>query len=438
MLKRSIWFRLFSLLALFALLPALPAAAADIKDVEPMVYNVNDYRDLPDLVNNDVCSAITPTDGPCTLRAALDEANTCDYSRCGDYATIELPQGIYTLTRAGSGEEDNSTGDLDITNTQIQIVIEGAGPGRTIIDANGLDRAIQTFYSGTTVTLRELTIRDGFLDQTDAYPNQTGAGISHGNGTMWLDDVVVENNTIACHTANCSSGIGGGIFAYGELHIGTSEIRNNYANRGGGIFYNGGTELIIYHSTFSGNQAVGGGGVLLQGGSAYAVNSTFSGNQASSLGGVANYSGGTLKLLNVTIANNGSMQLFNAGGSTLWIKNSIVTGSTYNCQNSGTWTSYGYNLSSDSNCFFTATGDQTNADPKLTDLTYWGTNTAVHGLKPGSPAHDAKATGICTDFTGTGAMTIDQRGQNRDNKCDIGAFEGVATHFYQYLPEILR
>ncbi|HZU86351.1 MAG TPA: choice-of-anchor Q domain-containing protein, partial [Anaerolineaceae bacterium] len=60
----------------------------------------------------------------------------------------------------------------------------------------------------------------------------------------------------------------------------------------------------------------------------------------------------------------------------------------------------------------------------------------THGLLPGSPAYNAKA-GFCTGFGGdTDTITIDQRGQNRDAQCDIGAFEGLSL--LTYLPVISR
>jgi CSLREA domain-containing protein len=49
--------------------------------------------------------------GRCTLRAAIQETNAL----AGD-DTIELPAGVFYLTRAGGGEDAAATGDLDITD----------------------------------------------------------------------------------------------------------------------------------------------------------------------------------------------------------------------------------------------------------------------------------------------------------------------------------
>ena len=58
----------------------------------------------------------------------------------------------------------------------------------------------------------------------------------------------------------------------------------------------------------------------------------------------------------------------------------------------------------------------------------------TRGQLKGSPAHDAYV-GFCLNLTG-GTVTIDQRGLNRDSKCDLGAFEGVAYSIY--LPAVQR
>src|SRR5207253_3742428 len=70
--------------------------------------------------------------GPGSLRAAIKFANLHP-----GRDTITLAAGTYALSRAGRDEENGDTGDLDILD---DLTIQGAGAGKTIIDAKGLDR----------------------------------------------------------------------------------------------------------------------------------------------------------------------------------------------------------------------------------------------------------------------------------------------------------
>lgn len=61
---------------------------------DPWVIRVNTFEDMRDFALNGVCSAGSIADGPCSLRAALNEAS---YHGVGN-AVIELPPGVYKLT----------------------------------------------------------------------------------------------------------------------------------------------------------------------------------------------------------------------------------------------------------------------------------------------------------------------------------------------------
>src|SRR5215469_1064747 len=96
-----------------------------------------------------------------------------------------------------------------------------------------------------------------------------------------------------------------------------------------------------------------------------------------------------------------------------------------NC--SGTLTSEGYNLSSDSTCNFNNPGDLNNHDPMLGPLQNNGGPTQTMALHPGSPAIDGGNPSGCTDGQGH-LLKTDQRGMPRPDKedsvgCDIGAYE---------------
>src|SRR4051812_12649506 len=83
-----------------------------------LTFTVNSTVDEPDATSGDGVCASAPS-GACTLRAAIMEANFL-----GGSHAITLPAGNYVLTRAPSGTNDASTGDL---NVGASLAITGAG-----------------------------------------------------------------------------------------------------------------------------------------------------------------------------------------------------------------------------------------------------------------------------------------------------------------------
>src|SRR5574340_115655 len=126
MIKKNV---LLSVLIVFIIMLCFPAAKTFAQDPPPWEITVDSTLDATDVANNSVCSAITPTEGPCTLRAAIDEANKCtlDLNTCEGGVVIHVPPGTYTLTIPPSGGNDNYTGDLDINlwYKQPVYIIEG-------------------------------------------------------------------------------------------------------------------------------------------------------------------------------------------------------------------------------------------------------------------------------------------------------------------------
>lgn len=447
MVKKN--FRLAVLFIIFILL-FVPAIDTSAQDPAPWNFKVNDTRDLNDYGHNDVCDAVYGNEGEeCTLRAAIHEANLCQGSVCPDGVTILVPPGTYTLTIPPAGDNNNSTGDLDITppNELPSYIIEGTDPNNPpVIDGNGLDRVFQINNSDTMITLRYLIIRGGTLTVSAGNTNEKdGAGISN-YGHLTLENVIIENNQINCTDVSinvCEYGVGGGISSVTQLQMNNSTVRNNSAFRGGGIFTSGVEEVRILNSTISGNHAVYGGGGIINYGNLFNIeNSTVSDNSAGSFGGIVNQN--IMNLYNVTIASNvsssgGYANLVNTSSGTIKLSNSVIAYPigpylTNNCENyDGNWTTIGKNLSSDSSCE-PGVNDIPNIDPKLTPLAWLGGPTMTRGLLPGSPAHDAGTT-FCLDSSNY-VVTVDQRGANRDSHCDLGAFEGIAHGVY--LPLIRR
>ena len=206
------------------------------------------------------------------LRSAIVAANA-DTGTSTD--TIDLGSGTFVLTQS----------ELDITNTDHTLIIDGqgsTGSGASVIEMSQsvLDRVFQ-IDSGVTVILENLEITGGTAE-TDYSGGTTaaeGGGILN-EGNLTLDNVAVVNNKAEATTAG-EGAYGGGILSLGPLTIigstpGASLIEGNSAlgfagtngidsgdggwAEGGGIYGDTGGQVQITGTTISGNSATGGVG----------------------------------------------------------------------------------------------------------------------------------------------------------------------------------
>ena len=130
--------------------------------------------------------------------------------------TITVPAGTYTLAITGTGEDANTTGDLDIT---ADLTINGAGASATILragslgypdgGANGIDRVLQVF---ATVNISNVKIANG-----------------------------------KCDVLGCDSG--GGVDNVGNLTVTNSVLQSNIASYGGGIENEAGRTLLVENTS---------------------------------------------------------------------------------------------------------------------------------------------------------------------------------------------
>ena len=300
---------------------------------------------LPATASADVFSVTKTTDdttctpGNCSLRGAIAAANANPGAD-----TISLPAGHYLLSAAGD-DDDNTAGDLDITDA---LTIAGAGAASTIVDANNVDnpdedgnhdRVFDVQPGGgppEPVTIGDVTVRGG--DQFD------GGGV-RGRTDLTLQRVIV--------TANMAFR-GGGVIHQSEeslLRILDSTVTENFGSQGAGVVQDAGAfegqkevgvlidrttisknsasllgegdpdgggiavhntgPVTVRNSTIVENEARGlfgdasGGGVYINAGGFTATNTTITGNSAVSGygGGIAN-TDGSMSLLNVTLHDN--------------------------------------------------------------------------------------------------------------------------------------
>jgi CSLREA domain-containing protein len=399
---------------------ASPAAAAPR-------FTVNSQADAPDATVGDGICASTADGRRCTLRAAVQEADTAATS------TVIVPAGRYRLSipivvaeqvPGSAVAVDGAAGDLDINQG---MTIRGAGAGRTVIDGAGLDRVFAIGNRGSA-HLSDLTVTGG-----DPSQGGTSQGIA----------------------------LGGAILNGGSITLDRVALVGNRADGGGGLFSVPNTHPIIRDSLIARNRAYSGGGLRLDSG-ATIINSTITGNTLLALpatsealprrpfptafalavdegsgwgGGIDNRGGGDVVILNSTITNNHAIK--GGGGlaagqgyapideavalGVMTLQNTIVSGNSSAAGEAGCHVkdqvirSLGHNLASDSSCFLTAAGDHPNANPRLGRLASNGGPTQTQALLPGSPAINAASR--CPNH--------DQRGFARPvgKPCDIGAFE---------------
>jgi hypothetical protein len=277
------------------------------------------------------------------------------------------------------------------------LTIQGQGATSTAVDGGGFGGSglsVFSINSGVTVTIQDMTIRDGFSPEGGGIDNEgtltisnstisgnsakaTGGGIENDSGTLTISNSTMSGNST---TAN---GPGGGIYNDGTLTISNSTLSSNFTfsgGPGGGIYNDSGT-LTISFSTLSGNST---------------------NNDAVEGGGIDN------------------------NGGTTTVKNSIVGNNLSGGDCAGTITALGANLDTDGSCGTTKFTQITSAELNLGSLALNppGTTDTQALLFP-SDAIDATD---CTDAFGV-TVTTDQRGVARpddgESVCDIGAFEFV-------------
>ena len=395
-------------LVLLAWLVWAPAALA-------ATFVVNTTIDVadPDL-GDGRCDVDPGTAGdPCSLRAAIQQANAAPAIPSAAHR-IELPTGTFTLTLAGRDEQDGATGDLNVRNTAVRIV--GQGATRTIVQAgplpsnglaNGIDRILRV-HSGANATVENLTLRHGQAGQAAA--PRPGGGVLN-EGVLTLVGVEVRDNQAVSDPGQAG---------------------------GGGIANLAGATLTVRQSAIIGNSAVSNGGGVANVGSATLDATTIAENRVqNAVGGVFTFNAPSTVLRNVTLVANqaqaptgGGLGAF-PGSPPVLLANSILNNPNGgDCSNTVAVASEGFNLAADNTCTSQLTGplDRSNTQPRLGPLALNGGQTRNFVPQPDSPALDAGANSDCG-----GTTTPDQRGLTRpqpgkgvfgfDVRCDIGAVE---------------
>ncbi|MHB8340817.1 MAG: beta strand repeat-containing protein, partial [Mycobacteriales bacterium] len=253
-----------------------------------VTFTVTSTVDAPDANPGGGVCASTAAGNPCTLRAAIQEA---DALGSGSTVTIDVPAGSYDLTIPPSGSDGVASGDLNITTG---LTIIGAGSGLTTVDGGQLDRVF-SLTSGTSVNLVGLTIQDGLVNTSSG--NAYGGAI-YASGALTLTSDVITGSS-ASTTESTGQASGGGIYAdaTSSLTLVGTTVSGNSTNssattasstpnsEGGGIAFFG-TSLVLRDTTVSANTAASqqaftaGGGIYDEGSLLTVGGSTISHNSA--------------------------------------------------------------------------------------------------------------------------------------------------------------
>lgn len=422
-------------------LVALLAVAFGIDTSNAATFTTTSTADLPDLIpGNGFCNVFPQAGpGPCTLRAAIIEANALAGADVIELSN-GLPDGnVYTLDIAGEGEDAAHTGDLDITD-DLQIRFFASGP-RPVVDADGIDRVFD-IVSGN-VLLLGFDITGGAATDNLA-TSGGGVLVRSGAGTVTLSLMHVERN---------SALLGGGLYNAGSAtSVLGSEFRDNEfrgdANEtpSGSAIRNRGN-LVVGYSSFVGNRGVppvlAGDGPAGLTASANTIDSepvgganmlrVFNTTVAQNTGNAINTDGAVaLELSSVTLAGNSVRGLRVAGdGAEVLVHNSIIARNGFSdcfISDGADLDADRYNLDSDDSCGLSGgTTNRTGIDPQLTPPAYRGGFTAAawpvsssivvdHGhplfSATGCEDEDQQFVDRPVDFDGDGAAL-----------CDIGAVE---------------
>lgn len=363
-------------LAVVALLGALEgwAGAAQLT-----VTSVGDLRDAAP--GDGICST---TNGPCTLRAAVMEANALPGAD-----TITIPQGmVISLARLGADEDAAENGDLDIDGTltidSAGATIWGTGDDRIFHVLEGASASISgvslhggtgVLYGGAIHNVGELVLSDCVISDNDAsqgggianglsdsdsslvvqgceiHDNMAdyGGGIASGHGELEIADSTISFNIadelgggvqiVGEHLASISSTdvqmnmamIGGGITTRSPLELTEVLLEGNLATYGGGLHAHKSEAVVDARRTdFLYNEASLGGGIFNNGGDVSLRQASVSGNFAGGFGGGI-YNMGHLEAQRGAVLGNGALSgagIHNSFPGDLVLHNMTISGNT--------------------------------------------------------------------------------------------------------------
>ena len=240
--------------------------------------------------------------GACSIRAALDVANTINQT-----VTINIPAGYYQLT----------IGELDVTDPAgVQFL--GAGALSTTIVGAGSDDVLDV----DTAAAASL---GGFGQLTNVtLSGGEGVSVNSSNGTLVASGAGITGSSGATD--------GGAVYNNGQFWATNSGFTHNTVSNDGGAIYNEDGSVRLSGDIFTGNSAADGGAIYNEDGPVAIDSSTFTANSASDDEGGAIYSDDQTEVTNDDFANNTANDPTGTGeGGAIYADYGLgaVTGSTF-------------------------------------------------------------------------------------------------------------
>ncbi len=339
---------------------------------------------------------------------------------------------------SGNGGGISSSGTLSITSTTVSNNSAQNNDQQSFASGNG-----GGISSNGPLTVSNSTLGGNSLSGAFSGGSSTGSAI-FSDGDLNLSGTALSGNSGGSITVSYGDGeaatITGCSLTSNPAGLacvggnGTLTVRNStIADNGNYGVWNGSTATVS-DSTIAGNAGYG----FRNDGTLTVSNSTIAGNSLGGIENIAFTTDATALLVSSTVAFNGGHQFYSASGfgvpratATVQLGNTIVAGDGSSANlaagPAGTFSSQGYNLSSDDGGgYLTGPGDLTNTDPLLGPLQDNGGPTETMALLAGSPALNAG------DPAQLGVA--DQRGVVRSGGVNIGAYQASASAFVLTAP----
>jgi CSLREA domain-containing protein len=288
------------------------------------------------LVVNSSLDNATASNGACTLREAINNANADSDTTGGDCIA---GSGADTINFTSTNMTITLGSQLPAVTSPITIYGYGNSAIYTIIqaDANPNTATYRVFEvsAAGNLTIDNLTVQNGRCNGSCATHVAGGGGILNWGGTLTVTNSILSGN---------SATWGGGIYNYNSaLTIVNSALSTNVATTSGGGIYNNGGTLTVTDAWFNGNSATNenGGGIYNNSALTNSVTSnTFSANTATSGsgGGIFNNTGSVLTVTGSTFNTNNTA--INGGGiynyvGTLTLTNTTLDGNSATYEGGG-------------------------------------------------------------------------------------------------------
>ena len=196
-------------------------------------------------------SIAAPTAAVCVSPTMLSVGTESELNDAIDCFNQETTAGTYVITLTQDIVLITSTMPISNTTANVDLELNGAGFS---IDGDDLDNVRPlAVYTGTEVTIDDLTVTGGNIRENENTPLNHGGGIQNFGDLTIIDSNIVSNSV---DSASSSRLAGGGIYNYefATLSIINSTVSDNFADRDGGGIENRGV-LTITDSTIADNDA---------------------------------------------------------------------------------------------------------------------------------------------------------------------------------------